>query len=157
MTPTPTPAVTSIRKRVRGAVRADETGSITIWMATASMAMTVMVGLAVDLGGQVHAQQRAHDLAAQAARAGGQSIQAAPAVEGRDVRLDVVQAKGAAERYLTAADITGTVVVTGGDTLRVDVSDTYEPRFLTIIGIDRLRVSGSASARLVRSLGGTER
>ena len=55
----------------------DERGSITIWLAIASFAMMVLVGLAVDLGGQVHAQQRAHDIAAQAARTGGQQVQAA--------------------------------------------------------------------------------
>jgi hypothetical protein len=134
-----------------------ERGSITIWMATASLAMTVMVGLAVDLGGQVHAQQRAHDLAGQAARAGGQSVEAAPAVEGQAVRLDAIAAKSAAEHYLAAAGAEGTVAIASGDILTVEVTDTYHPRFLTILGIDQLRVSGNASARLVRSLGGAER
>jgi Flp pilus assembly protein TadG len=134
-----------------------ERGSITIWMATASLAMTMMVGLAVDLGGQVHAQQRAHDLAGQAARAGGQSIEAAPAVEGQAARLDAIAAKSAAEHYLAASGAEGTVAIASGDILTVEVTDTYHPRFLTILGINQLRVSGSASARLVRSLGGAER
>ena len=50
--------------------------------------MMMLVGLAVDLGGQVHAQQRAHDIAAQAARAGGEQVQAAPAIEGRYLAID---------------------------------------------------------------------
>ena len=41
-----------------------ERGSISIWVALASLAMMVLVGLAVDLGGQVHAKQRAHNIAA---------------------------------------------------------------------------------------------
>lgn len=134
-----------------------EGGSITIWMATASLAMTIMVGLAVDLGGQVHAQQRAHDLAGQAARAGGQSLEAAPAVEGQAARLDAITAKRAAEHYLTASAVEGTVAIVGGDILTVEVTDTYHPRFLNLLGIGQLRVSGNASARLVRSLGGAER
>ena len=68
----------------------DEDGSITLWMVTASFAMMMLVGLAVDLGGQVHAQQRAHIVAGQAARAGGQEVQAAPAVQGRYVAINAV-------------------------------------------------------------------
>ena len=41
----------------------DERGSISLWMVTSSFVMMVLVGLAVDLGGQVHAQQRARDVA----------------------------------------------------------------------------------------------
>ena len=137
--------------------RRQERGSITVWMATATAAMTLLVGLAVDLGGQVHAQQRAHDLAAQAARAGGERIQAAPAIEGEYVRIDAVAARKAAADYLAAAAVDGTVTITGGTTLTVHVTGTYRPRFLGVIGIGALSVSGSASARLVRSLGGNER
>ncbi|HUM87572.1 MAG TPA: pilus assembly protein TadG-related protein, partial [Actinomycetota bacterium] len=57
--------------------RHNERGSISIWVVTATIVMMTLVGLAVDLGGQVHAQQRAHDVAAQAARAGGQQVEAA--------------------------------------------------------------------------------
>ena len=39
-----------------------------MWMITTALTMTLLVGLAVDLGGQVYAKQRAQDLAAQAAR-----------------------------------------------------------------------------------------
>ncbi|HXH78401.1 TadE family protein [Nocardioides sp.] len=137
--------------------RLEERGSITIWMATTSVAMTLMVGLAVDLGGQVHAQQRAHDLAAQAARAGGERVQAAPAIEGDYVRIDALEARNAATEYLSAAHVSGTVTVTDGTTLTVHVTDSYNPRFLGVLGINHLPVSGNASARLVRSLGGNER
>ena len=138
-------------KRGRG-----ERGSISIWMVTSSFVMIILVGLAVDLGGQVHAQQRARDLAAQAARTGGQQVQAAPAIEGRYLNVDVSAARSAAEAYLSAAGIDGTVSISGGDTITVNVTDTYEPRFLALLGIDHLDVTGTATARLVRSLGGTE-
>src|SRR3546814_9629021 len=85
----------------------DERGSISIWVITATLAMMILVGLAVDLGGQVHAQQRAHDVAAQAARPGGQQVQAVPAVEGRYVALDTAAARQAAEEYLAAAGRSG--------------------------------------------------
>jgi hypothetical protein len=36
------------------------------------------------------------------------------------------------------------------------VKDSYDPQFLGLIGINRLAVSGTATARLVRTLGGSE-
>jgi Flp pilus assembly protein TadG len=134
----------------------DERGSISIWMVTASFVMMVLVGLAVDLGGQVHAKQRAHNIAAEAARTGGEQVEAAPAIKGRYVSVETAAARTAAEQYLAASGVTGTVTVTGGDTIRVEVTDTYTPKFLSFIGIGDLTVSSDASARIVRSLGGTE-
>ena len=60
----------------------DERGSISIWLAVSSFVMIILVGLTVDLGGQVHAKQSAHDIAAEAARTGGEQVQAAPAIKG---------------------------------------------------------------------------
>jgi hypothetical protein len=146
---------------VAGAVtvtrRHNERGSISLWVVTATIVMMTLVGLAVDLGGQVHAQQRAHDVAAQAARAGGQQVEAAPAVEGRYVALDTAAARRAAEQYLAAAGVEGTVTITGGTTLVVRVTDIYEPTFLSMVGIGNLTVTGDASARLIRTTGGVER
>jgi Flp pilus assembly protein TadG len=137
-------------------IRKDEHGSVTLWIALASFVMMALVGLAVDLGGQVHAQQRAHDLAAQAARTGGEQVQAAPAIQGRYARIDTEAARVAAQNYLDAAGVDGTVSITGGDTIHVTVTDSYDPRFLPLLGIKQLNVTGTASARLVRTLGGTE-
>jgi Flp pilus assembly protein TadG len=134
----------------------DERGSISIWMVTASFVMMVLVGLAVDLGGQVHAKQRAHNVAAEAARTGGEHVEAAPAIEGRYVNVDTAAARTAAQQYLAAAGVSGAVTVTGGDTIHVEVTDTYSPKFLSFIGIGNLTVTSDASARIVRSLGGTE-
>lgn len=134
----------------------DERGSISVWLAVSSLVMIILVGLAVDLGGQVHAKQRAHDIAAEAARAGGEQVQAAPAIKGQYVAVDVVAARNAAEDYLAASGVTGTVTIIGGDTIRVDVTDTYTPKFLSFVGIGDLTVTSHASARLIRSLGGSE-
>jgi Flp pilus assembly protein TadG len=134
----------------------EERGSVTVWLALASFVMMALVGLAVDLGGQVHTQQRAHDLAAQAARAGAEQVQAAPAIEGRYAQIDAVAARAAAQAYLDGAGVNGTVSISGGDTITVTVSDIYDPRFLAFLGIKELHVSSTASARLVRSLGGIE-
>ena len=133
-----------------------ERGSISIWLAVSSFVMMILVGLAVDLGGQVHAKQRAHNIAAEAARTGGERVQAAPAITGDYVAVDAAAARTAAQAYLAASGVTGTVSVTGGDTITVNVTDTYTTTFLSIIGIGELTVTSSATARLVRSLGGSE-
>jgi Flp pilus assembly protein TadG len=134
-----------------------ERGSVGVWLALASLVMMLAVGLAVDLGGQVHAQQQGHDLAAQAARAGGEQLQAASAIQGTGATIDPTTAIAAANAYLTAAGVTGTVTVTGPDTITVTVHTSYTPTFLTAIGINHLNVTGTATAHLIRSLGGQPR
>ncbi|PUA79478.1 pilus assembly protein TadG-related protein [Nocardioides currus] len=141
----------------RGLTRRDERGSISVWFATASFVMIMLVGMAVDLGGKVHEQQRARAVAAQAARTGAQEVEGSTAVRGEDLRVDLNAAKAAARDYLQAAGVEGTVTVTGGDTLTVTTTDTYDSKFLGIIGLDSMQVTGEASARLIRAEGGIER
>ncbi|MDF1605882.1 TadE/TadG family type IV pilus assembly protein [Nocardioides sp. YIM 152315] len=138
-----------------GKRRRDEHGSITVWMALSSFAMIFLLGLAVDLGGQVHTHERAHDVAAQAARAGGEEVHGAAAIQGHALTISPAAARVAAQRYLDAAGVSGTVTITG-DTLTVTVHDSYDPQFLGLIGIHRLDVTGTATARLIRTLGGSE-
>lgn len=135
----------------------EERGSITVWLALSSFVMIVLVGLTVDLGGQVHAHERAHDLAAQAARAGGEEVEAAAAIQGRELVVGPAAARAAAERYLTAAGVDGTVAIHDGQTITVTVHDSYDAKFLGLIGIHRLNVTGTATARLIRTLGGDQR
>ena len=103
----------------------DERGSISVWFATAALAMIILVGMAVDLGGKVHTQQQARSAAAQAARTGAQEVQGSTAVRGEDLRVDLTAAKTAAMDYLRAAGVEGTVRVVDGDTLIVTTTDTY--------------------------------
>ncbi|MBE1610064.1 pilus assembly protein TadG-related protein [Actinopolymorpha pittospori] len=130
---------------------------MTLWLALSSFVMVVLVGLAVDLTGQVHAQQRARDVAAQAARVGGQQLNASQAVRGLGAQASPTQAVRAAQLYLNASDVSGTVGVVNGTTLVVSTTDIYQPKFLSIVGLGNMRVSGKAEARLVRAVGGVER
>ncbi|MPV35956.1 TadE/TadG family type IV pilus assembly protein [Georgenia subflava] len=134
-----------------------ERGSVSIWLALSTFVMIVLVGLVADLGGQLHVQQRARDIATQAARAGGDRISGSDAVQGRRVTVDVAHARSAARDYLAAAGVDGTVTIENGTTVSVAVHDTYDTAFLSVIGIDGLDVTGTASARVVRTLGGIER
>ena len=137
--------------------RRDERGSVSVWLALAAVAMVLCVGIAVDLGGHVHAQQRARNIAAQAARSAGEELAAAQAVRGQTPTVDVAAAKRAASAYLAQAGVTGSVSVRSGNVLDVTVTDSYTPMFLTSIGVGTLTVTGHSTARLVRAVQGTER
>ena len=131
----------------------DERGAVTVWLAGASV---LMVGITVDLGGQLHAKERAHTIAAQAARTGAEQI-TADAMLGAQPRLDVGKARTAANAYLRAAGVNGTVSISGGVRVTVTVVDTYQPLFLGSIGVGTLTVSASSTAELKRALDGSER
>ena len=137
--------------------RESERGSVSLWMVTAAVAMIILAGLAVDLGGQVLTRQHAINVAAQAARAGGQQLQPAMAIRGHGVRTDPTRAAAAARAYLAASDVTGTVQLRGGTTVSVHTTATYHTKFLGIIGIERMQVTGSAESRTVRAVEGAER
>ena len=126
-------------------------------MVTAAMAMIMLVGLAVDLGGRVLSRQHVANVAAQAARAGGQQLQASRAIRGRGVGTDPASAAAAARSYLAASDVVGTVQLRGSTAVIVHTSATYRTKFLSIIGIHRLPVTGSAESRIVRAVNGVER
>jgi Flp pilus assembly protein TadG len=134
-----------------------ERGSVSVWIATCAMVMIILVGLAVDLGGQVYAQQHARDVAGQAARAGGQQLQVPAAVRGHAAQADPARAAAAARAYLAASDVTGSVTVRGGDTVVVHTTATYETKFLGIIGIDSLAATGTGTARIARVVEGVGR
>jgi Flp pilus assembly protein TadG len=126
-------------------------------MVTAAVAMIILAGLAVDLGGQVLTRQHASNVAAQAARAGGQQLQPGMAIRGKGVRTDPARAAAAGRAYLAASDVTGTVQLRGGTTVIVHTTATYYTKFLSIIGIERMQVTGSAESRTVRAVDGVER
>lgn len=141
------------RRRPPG--RDPERGSVTVWLITSSLMMITVVGMAVDLTGQVYAQQRTQDIAAQAARAAGQRINTPAAMRGQSAQVSPAAAAQAARAYLTAAGITGSVTLNGPN-LTVHTTDTYHTKFLSIIGLNSMPVTGQASARIARTTAGVE-
>ena len=134
-----------------------ERGSATIWMITTALTMVLLVGLAVDSGGQVLAKQHAQVVAFEAARAGGQQLQGAPAVLGQAAVVDPAAAVAAASTYIAGTpEVTGTARVVGTRVV-VDTAATYQTRFLSIIGIYELTVTGHAEAQTVRAVQGVVR
>lgn len=146
-----------MRQPVRGERRHDQRGTITLWLVGFAMAMVALIGLVVDGGGKVWTQQRAQDLAAQAARVGGQHIQPDLAIHGEAARVDPGAARAATRAYLAAAGVSGTVTINGQDTITVQVIDHYRPVILSLFGIGETTVTATATARLNRVVEGTPR
>jgi Flp pilus assembly protein TadG len=121
-------------------------------------ALTLVVGISVDLTGRVTAKAHASDIAAQAARVAGQQLDADTVMAGGpDAEVDVAEARAAALAFVRAAGMEGTVTITGGNQIVVTTTATYRPVFLSVFGFGPLEVGGSASTRLVRTKDGTER
>ena len=134
-----------------------ERGSISLFAIIAVVALILIIGLVVDGGGRIQAQQRAQAAAREAARSGGQALQAAPAVRGEGVFADTALARAAAQDYLAAAEVSGSVSITNGTMISVDTTESYQPVFLNIVGIGSVTVTGHAQARIVRAIEGSER
>lgn len=130
---------------------ADETGSVSLFLVVAVLAILIAVGLVVDGGQKLRATQRADDTAAEAARAAVQSVQPANTVRGEAPRVNASAAIYAAQQYLARAGVTGSVRVIG-DRVQVTTSTSFAPAFLSLIGLGTQTVDGRAEARLARGV-----
>lgn len=131
----------------------DDRGGVTVFVAVCVIALIGIIGVAVDGGSTMRATERADYLAGEAARAGGQAIDPADAINGAALDVDPQAAAAAAQAYLRAAHATGTVTVSGdGTTLTVTVSGAYATRFLSAVGIGSLPVAGHGTATLLHGV-----
>ncbi|HEY7068719.1 MAG TPA: pilus assembly protein TadG-related protein [Acidimicrobiales bacterium] len=87
-----------------------DAGYVTLFVLGVSMGMTSVIGLVLDGGRAQRAQSDCFGIAAAAARAGAQELDASAAVSG-EVRLDEAQASLAASTYLSEHGVDGTVSV----------------------------------------------
>lgn len=123
-----------------------EDGSLSIFVA---MFMVVvfggLIGLVYD-GGRVLDAREAYDRAAgQAARAGADQLSAAGIRDGNN-DVSPAQAQTAAENYLAAAGMTGTVTV-NGQVVTVTVTGSVAPIFLGSFGMPDIHISETESAQ----------
>lgn len=139
--------------------RRDQRGSVSIWAVLIVAAFTLVVGISVDLVGQIAAKQRATDVAAQAARIAGEQVDPNTVLAGTPtLTANPVRARQAALAYIAGAQMSGTVTIqAGGTQLAITTIAAYRPVFLTSLGIGPLTVTGASTARLVRTLNGSER
>ena len=130
---------------------AGQDGSVSLFLVVAVLALFMAVGLVVDGGQKLRSTQRADDVAAEAARAGVQSVQPANTVRGQPAQVNPEAAISAARHYLSVAGVAGNVTVTGGR-VQVSTSISFTPAFLSLIGLGTQTVTGRASARLARGV-----
>ncbi|MEJ3742996.1 pilus assembly protein TadG-related protein [Actinomycetes bacterium KLBMP 9797] len=137
----------------RRAARDD--GRVSIFLAIALAGILIVIGLAYDGAGHLRSLQRAHNLASEAARAGGQAIDVAQAIEGGDKQIDQPAARAAVDAYRAAAGVTGPPATfatgpNGEPLIQVTVIITYDNVFLDVFGFgDTTTVTGTATAGLL--------
>lgn len=137
---------------------AQERGAVTLFVAIAVVGLMAMLGLVVDGGGKIRAVQRADRLAAEAARAAGQAVDARSVLSGEVIRVDRTAALAAAQQYLSAADAHGRAEISpDGRAITVTTEATVPTVFLGLVGVPQLTVTGTADARLVHVEGGVLR
>jgi len=113
-----------------------------------ALAIYLMIGLSVDGAGKMRAVERANDIAAEAARAGGQAIDIPQAVPGNAIVIQPDRARAAALAYLADAGVTGTAAPDpDGRHLTVTVTIPYQPIFLGFLG--PFTATGTATAQLL--------
>ena len=100
---------------MRDRLRDERGAAVTVWTILIATALTMIVGLAVDLSGRVNTQRLAGDVAAQAARTAGQQLDADVYTStGGDVEVAAARAKAAAIAYAKASGMTATARIESG-------------------------------------------
>lgn len=123
-------------------------GAISVPMAIAVLAMLAVIGLAIDGVRAAQGRVNAESIAAEAARAAGQSLDAAQLRRGV-AAVDPARAVAAARDYLADAGVTGTATVRGPQLIEVQVTTTQPTVLLGLIGIAETTSHGTAVAHLV--------
>jgi hypothetical protein len=112
-------------------------------------ALIIAIGLVVDGGGRLHAEDEAE-------YAAEQQIRIDRAQMGLPPEIDPARATQAAADTLAALGVQGGVTAVNGAAVSVGTQVTYETTFLTLIGISSLSVTADAEARAVRGIGQEE-
>ncbi len=119
-------------------------GSITAFTVLMLVAVFVLMGLVVDGGAVLSAQQAASDEAEQAARAGAGAL-SVNALRTGVVELNQEEAIAAAQKFTVAAGHPGIATVSSG-VVTVVIQYRIHTEILGSVGVESLPVSASASA-----------
>ena len=136
----------STLRRLRDRLREEE-GSLSAFLLVVVVVLVVVIGLVVDSAGKYSADSQAQQIASNAARTAVNYINGETVLVGTTA-LNSAAAQAAAEEYLAAAGATGTVTVSG-QVVSVEVETTYTTKFVSLVGINSLTGTGSASAQLI--------
>jgi hypothetical protein len=124
--------------------RSADDGGITAFVVLLLVALFALLGLVVDGGSALTAQQSAEVEAEQAARAGAGAI-SVDGLRAGVVEIDPQAAVAAAQGFMAASGHPGSATVSGG-VVSVRLGYQVPTVILGIVGIDHLSVAASAAA-----------
>jgi len=139
--------------RLPGRRCGNDRGSITLVL---FVALIALAGIVIDGGAKLNQAENASSIAQEAARAGAGMVNQANAYSSGSFTVDQGQALAAARQYLARGGFTGTVMAAGTRSIRVSVTMTAPTRVLSIIGVDSMTSTGSATAELVTGVTGQQ-
>jgi type IV secretory pathway TrbL component len=134
-----------------------ERGSVTLMLLVLFVALIALAGIVIDGGAKLEQAENASAVAQEAARAGAGMVDQTRAYSTGSSTVDDAQAVAAAQQYLTAGDYQGTVTAPTPTTIEVTVTMTQPTRVLSILGIDSMTSTGTATASLVTGVTGPGR
>jgi hypothetical protein len=134
-----------------------DSGAVTIFFTILAFAWIVIFASVIVGGAKIRYLQLANNIAAEAARAGGQAIELGTAINGGAKVVDVDRYRAAVTAYLTKVDdslpgsvVTGTVARPTPGTVEVIVTVTYRsPVAVPWEGASGGTVTGRARATLI--------
>lgn len=133
-----------MRPRSRSVRRCERGLSLAVVVAMSMTMVVLILGLVVDGGRQLAAQQEAEAIAQRAARSGVDASAAGELLG----RVDHAAADRAASRVLAESGVPGATLAAAGR-LRVTTSVQKPTVFLSVIGIGTVTGTGEAEARLL--------
>jgi Flp pilus assembly protein TadG len=131
-----------------------ERGTITLMLLVMFVALLALAGIVIDGGAKLAQAENANAIAQEAARAGAGMVNQSKALATGSFTVDQGQALAAARQYLAGLGVQGTAVPDGPDAIRVTVRLIAPAHVLSIIGIDSMKSTGSATASLVTGVTG---
>jgi hypothetical protein len=134
-----------------------ERGGITLMLVVLFVGLLAMVGIVIDGGAKLAEAENAASAAQEAARAGAGIVNQARAYSSGSFTVARTQALIAARSYIAAAGYQGTASPLGADSIQVTVTVTEPTRVLSIIGINSMTSTGTATAQLVSGVTGPGR
>ncbi|MDG4833004.1 pilus assembly protein TadG-related protein [Solwaraspora sp. WMMD1047] len=129
-----------------------DSGRIGLFYAIVMPGLIALIGLAGDGAGYIRTSQRAENIAAEAARAGGQAIRLPDAIDGGEKTVDPELAADAVRHYLTTAGVTdwNMEVAPDGQQVTVTVTIGYDPLMVDAIpGVPPLEGTATVTANLL--------
>jgi hypothetical protein len=126
-------------------------GSVSTFVLVLVFGLVMLAGLGLDGGLALAAKVRATGQGESAARAGAQALDLTVYRATGELRLDPSRARELALDYLSNVGATGTVEV-AGDTVTVQVDETYRTQLLSLIGIDTIAAHGLGAAHPQRGI-----